>query len=83
MCVEVGIVIVGIKIVVGPLGCHRDRHASIGKGHFGKNGFRHIVNCERFRDIPVILETPYISDDTYKNEILLLKSMLESTEQSG
>lgn len=64
--------------IKGALGCHRDRHASIGKGHIGLEGFRRIINCPRFRDIPVVLETPFISDDYYKQEILLLKSLAES-----
>ena len=66
-------------IFTGELGCHRDHHASIGKGHIGRSegGFRRIINCPRFRDIPLILETPYISDETYKKEILLLKSMAD------
>lgn len=80
--------IVGLEFLVGvhlndsegAKGCHRDRHASIGKGHIGRaNGFRHIINCPQFRDLPVILETPYISDDTYQQEILLLKSMIEDS----
>ncbi|XP_046450041.1 probable endonuclease 4 isoform X2 [Daphnia pulex] len=62
----------------GELGCHRDRHASIGKGKIGLEGFRRIVNCPRFRDIPVVLETPFISDEHYKQEILLLKSLANS-----
>jgi len=63
----------------GSLDCKRDRHASIGKGHIGKaDGFERIINCKHFRDIPVVLETPYISDDTYRDEILLLKSMIDT-----
>ncbi|XP_057367462.1 probable endonuclease 4 [Daphnia carinata] len=62
----------------GEVGCHRDRHASIGKGKIGIEGFRRIINCPRFRDIPVVLETPFISDDHYKQEILLLKSLAEA-----
>jgi AP endonuclease-1 len=64
--------------IKGELGCHRDRHASIGKGKIGLEGFRRIVNCPRFRDIPVVLETPFISDEHYKQEILLLKSLANS-----
>lgn len=67
-----------MSIFQGEVGCHRDRHASIGKGKIGLEGFRRIINCPRFRDIPVVLETPYISDDYYKQEILLLKSLADS-----
>lgn len=35
-----------------------DRHEHIGKGKIGKTGFRLLMNDERFRSIPKILETP-------------------------
>jgi deoxyribonuclease-4 len=40
------------------LGSHVDRHEHIGKGRIGKAGFRLLMNDERFRSIPKILETP-------------------------
>jgi deoxyribonuclease-4 len=40
------------------LGSHVDRHEHIGKGKIGKAGFRLLMNDERFRNIPKILETP-------------------------
>jgi deoxyribonuclease-4 len=40
------------------LGSHVDRHEHIGKGKIGKAGFRLLMNDERFRSIPKILETP-------------------------
>lgn len=40
------------------LGSHVDRHEHIGKGKIGKEGFRFLMNDERFRSIPKILETP-------------------------
>ena len=43
---------------VKPLGCRVDRHAGIGAGEIGENGFRRIVHDPRFRDLPMILETP-------------------------
>jgi len=42
-----------------------------------KMGFQRIINCPRFRDFPLILETPYVDEEKYENEILLLKSMAE------
>ena len=41
-----------------PLGSRVDRHAHIGEGHIGREGFRHIVNDQRFRNKPACLETP-------------------------
>lgn len=41
-----------------PLGSRVDRHAHIGEGFVGLDGFRRIVNDRRFRDLPMLLETP-------------------------
>ena len=42
----------------GPLGSRLDRHAHIGEGQIGREGFRNIMNDPRLKDIPKILETP-------------------------
>ena len=39
-------------------GSRVDRHAAIGAGQMGLEPFRHLVNDSRFRDVPMILETP-------------------------
>ncbi len=44
------------------LGTRRDRHAHIGEGAVGLEGFRNILNDQRFRDIPMLLETPKSKD---------------------
>jgi deoxyribonuclease-4 len=41
-----------------PLGSRVDRHAHIGKGCMGLAPFRLLVNDPRFRNRPMILETP-------------------------
>jgi deoxyribonuclease-4 len=41
-----------------PQGSRVDRHAHIGKGEIGLEAFRSLVNDPRFRDHPMILETP-------------------------
>lgn len=41
-----------------PLGSRVDRHAGIGLGHIGEAAFRRLVTDPRFRDLPMILETP-------------------------
>ena len=41
-----------------PLGSCRDRHAHIGQGEIGIEGFRAIVNGRRIQNVPLILETP-------------------------
>jgi deoxyribonuclease-4 len=40
------------------LGSRVDRHAAIGLGRMGLKPFRHLVNDPRFRELPMILETP-------------------------
>jgi deoxyribonuclease-4 len=40
------------------LGSRVDRHAQIGKGKIGLGAFRALVNDPRFRDRPMVLETP-------------------------
>lgn len=49
----------------GSLGSHLDRHAHIGEGYIGEDGFRAILGCERLAHLPFILETPHrdIADD--------------------
>jgi deoxyribonuclease IV len=41
-----------------PLGSRVDRHEHIGQGYLGLEPFRRIVNDPRFRDLPMLLETP-------------------------
>ncbi|KAJ3019076.1 hypothetical protein HKX48_002382 [Thoreauomyces humboldtii] len=42
----------------GELGCRKDRHEFLGKGHIGWEAFRLIMNDSRLNDMPLILETP-------------------------
>lgn len=41
-----------------PCGSRKDRHANIGEGHIGRDGFRHLVRQPELRRVPWILETP-------------------------
>src|SRR5499427_7812369 len=41
-----------------PLGSRVDRHEHIGKGFLGLDPFRRIVNDRRFKELPMLLETP-------------------------
>ncbi len=50
-----------------------DRHESIGKGKIGINGFKYIMNDQRFEKIPMVLETP--DKDIWAEEIKLLYSL--------
>ena len=44
------------------LGCRVDRHEGLGRGEIGLETFRRIVSDNRFRDRPMILETPKEDD---------------------
>jgi deoxyribonuclease-4 len=57
------------------LGSRVDRHELIGKGVLGIDFFKKVINDERFKEILGILETPIADDMTYKEEVLLLKSL--------
>ena len=39
-------------------GSNRDRHANIGKGEIGREGFRAFLGEPRLQDLPAVLETP-------------------------
>jgi deoxyribonuclease-4 len=47
----------------GTLGGHLDRHAAIGEGEIGLDGFRLVLNDARFVGLPMVLETPKGEDD--------------------
>lgn len=61
----------------GELGCHLDRHENIGKGKIGVEAFRRLMRDPRFNGIPMILETPCVSDNTYKKEIRQLYALIK------
>ncbi|KAJ3098133.1 hypothetical protein HDU96_000119 [Phlyctochytrium bullatum] len=60
------------------LGEKRDRHANIGKGYIGLEGFRLLMNDDRLNGIPMVLETPNCGDfqKTYGDEVELLYSLV-------
>lgn len=57
------------------LGAHKDRHENIGFGHLGFDVLIKIIFDERFKNIPKILETPYVDGlPPYKYEIEMIKN---------
>ena len=62
---------------MNPLGAHKDRHANIDKGSIGYETLHRLVHDERFIDVPMILETPWLAEEgsdkktkpPYKEEI--------------
>jgi deoxyribonuclease IV len=56
------------------LGTKVDRHDSLGDGHIGWTPFKMIMKDERFKGIPMILETP--NPDRWPEEIAKLKELM-------
>ncbi len=65
-----------------PVNSHKDRHANIGYGFIGFSSLLKIIMNEKLREVPKILETPYIGDSNtdksriyppYKFEIAMIK----------
>jgi deoxyribonuclease-4 len=57
-----------------PLGSRLDRHERIGKGWLGRATFRRLMRDTRFRDVPMILETP-AGMKGWGEEIRLLRAL--------
>ena len=55
----------------------RDRHEHIGQGKIGVDAFRFLMNDARFKEIPMLLETPKEDGlEADKKNLALLKSLL-------
>lgn len=61
-------------------GAHKDRHENIGFGHIGFETLHYIVHHPQFKELPKILETPFVGEDKknkkppYKFEIEMLRN---------
>ena len=64
------------------LGAHKDRHANVGYGLIGFDNLLKVISHDKLKDVPKILETPYIGDSDddkkrlyppYKFEIEMIK----------
>ncbi|HZU36291.1 MAG TPA: deoxyribonuclease IV [Gemmataceae bacterium] len=58
-----------------PLGSRVDRHAHIGEGCLGLEPFRLLVNDRRFRNRPMVLETPKENDEGQDMDAANLKTL--------
>ncbi len=58
-------------------GSHKDRHANIGYGTIGFESLIKIVNNEKLKNVPKILETPYISKNDSEKELVYPPYKLE------
>ncbi len=59
----------------GTLGSRLDRHANIGEGYIGLDGFRRILTHPKLRGKPFILETPVDRDGDDKRNVETLKDL--------
>jgi deoxyribonuclease-4 len=53
-----------------------DRHEKIGEGYLGLVPFWCLVNDERFKETPAILETPVDDESEYGEELKLLRTLI-------
>ena len=59
-----------------PLGGGVDRHANIGEGHIGRDGFVNIMSHAAFADVPFLLEVPGFEDTgPDKQNVEILKEL--------
>lgn len=64
------------------LGSHKDRHENIGYGEIGFDNLIKIIYHDKLKEVPKILETPYVSKDggkdrtypPYKHEIEMIRN---------
>ena len=57
------------------IGAHKDRHENIGLGHIGFDKLIKIIYHNKLKDIPKILETPYVEGiPPYKEEIKMIRN---------
>ncbi len=61
----------------GPLGSHLDRHANIGEGHIGAEGFHRILTHAKLREKPFILETPKDEEGDDRLNVEMLKKLAQ------
>ena len=60
-----------------PLGSRVDRHEHIGDGEIGIDAFHFLLNDERFRGIPKVIETPKpVEHESDRKNLTLLRSLL-------
>ena len=50
-------------------GAQKDRHANFGFGEIGFDALMQVVSEEKFKNIPKILETPYVGEDKKNQKV--------------
>ena len=69
--------LIHINDALKPLGSRVDRHAKVGEGFIGKEGFRAIFSTRRIRPLPCILEVPQESEEESICQLRLVRELSE------
>ncbi|OYV85358.1 MAG: hypothetical protein B7Z73_13705, partial [Planctomycetia bacterium 21-64-5] len=69
------VVMVHLNDSKAALGSHVDRHEHIGRGKLGMEPFRHLLNDERFQQVPMYLETPKGVVDGEELDVMNLRTL--------
>jgi deoxyribonuclease-4 len=64
------------------LGSHLDRHASIGAGYIGLEGFRRLLNHPTLTEKAFICETPVDQPGDEKRDVTALKELVSPKKRS-
>lgn len=65
-----------------PLGSHIDRHANIGAGYIGLEGFRRLLNHPKLCEKAFILETPVDQPGDDERDVTALKELVSPKKRS-
>ena len=60
------------------LGSRQDRHYAIGEGNISKKGFRLILNHDKLKRLPFILETPKKNEDDDINNLTVVRKLYKN-----
>ncbi len=73
-----GLMLVHANDCTGGLGEHRDRHAWIGEGGVGEEGFAAMFREPRMADVPVVLEMPGMPPDKDRVNLDVLRRLRDA-----
>jgi len=60
------------------LGSRQDRHCAIGEGSIGRKGFRFILNHDKLKRLPFILETPKKNEDEDIKNLSIVRKLYKN-----
>ncbi len=69
------LVVVHVNDSLVPFASRKDRHANIGKGKIGRQGFAAILKQPKLKKMDYILETPWRDEAVVRKDLKILKSL--------